>query len=146
MAGCSVKKFLIVLVVTAFALNLLWETAQVFAFSSLDKASMFEVIILVLIASVADAFITLAAFLVTALLRRDWRWQQSVGALDFLIFAVVGAITATLIETIALSRGTWAYGDYMPIVPLLNVGLLPLLQLTILLPAALLFAGWRCKH
>lgn len=144
MPDCSIKRFLVVLGAAAFGLNLVWELTQLFAFSSLDKASAFEVVVLVLIASLADALITLAAYLVTALRRRKWRWQQAVGASDFLIFAIVGVIAATLIETIALSRGTWAYGDYMLIVPMLEVGLLPLLQLTILLPVALWFALRWC--
>lgn len=142
----SLKKFLVVLTISAFVLNIFWELTQVFAFSSLDKASAFEVFILVTIASVADAFITLAAYLFVALLRCNWRWWKSVGVLDFVIFAVFGAISATLIETIAISRGTWTYGDYMPIVPLIEIGLLPFLQLTILLPLALLVALRWCKH
>ena len=146
MHECSLKKFLFVLWLAAFGLNMLWESAQVFAFSSLDKASAFEVFILVTIASIADAFITLAAFLIVALLRRNWQWRKSAGVSDFLIFAVVGMLSAVLIETIALSRGTWTYGDYMPIIPLLKIGLLPFLQLTILLPAALFAALRWCRR
>ncbi len=145
-AACSVKKFLFVLWNAAFALNLLWESAQVFAFSSLDEASAFEIFILVAIASAADAFITLAAFLIVALFKLDRHWWKSAKASDFFIFAAFGAVSAALIETIALSRGTWSYGDYMPIVPLLEIGLLPFLQLTILLPAALGISLWRCGH
>lgn len=147
MINCtSLKSFLIVLAVSAFGLNMLWEMAQVFAFSSLDKASTFEIVVLVTIASIADAIITLLAYLLVASLRRKWRWWNEARALDFLIFAVVGAVAATLIETIALSRGIWAYGSYMPIVPLLNIGLLPFLQLTFLLPAALFTALWWCRR
>jgi hypothetical protein len=144
MLNCSVKKFLFVLAFSAFGLNMLWELAQVSAFSSLAKVSIVEVFILVTVASVADAIITLVAYLMVVLLRREWLWWKSAGALEFLIFAVIGAVSATLIETIAISRGVWTYGDYMPIVPLLKVGLLPFLQLTILLPAALLVAFWWC--
>lgn len=146
MRECSVKKFLFVLAVSAFALNMLWELAQVFAFSSLDKVSAFEIFILVTIASIADAVITLVAFLIVALVRRERRWWKSAGVSDFLIFAIVGMISAVLIETIALSRGTWTYGEYMPVIPLLEIGLLPFLQLTILLPAALFTALRRCRQ
>lgn len=146
MLKCSLKKFLSVLAVAAFGLNMLWELAQVFAFSSLDDAAGFEIFILVTIASVADAFITLAAFLIVALIRRKSGWQESAKTSDFLIFAVVGAVSAILIETVAISRGVWTYGDYMPIVPLLEIGLLPFLQLTVLLPAALLVVLWWCRR
>ncbi len=144
MRECSLKKFLFVLWLAAFGLNMIWELAQVFAFSSLAEASAFEIFILVTIASIADAVITLVAYLVTALVKREWHWWKSVETLDFMIFAIVGAVSATLIETIALSRGTWTYGEYMPIIPLLEIGLLPFLQLTVLLPAALFAAlRWR---
>ena len=82
----SLKKFLVVLTISAFVLNIFWELTQVFAFSSLDKASAFEVFILVTIASVADAFITLAAYLFVALLRRNWRWWKSVGVVGLCDF------------------------------------------------------------
>jgi hypothetical protein len=146
MRECSLKKFLFVLWIAAFGLNMLWELAQVFAFSSLAEVSAFEIFILVTIASIADALITLAAYFVVALIRRERFWWKAVGAADYLIFALVGIISATLIETIALSRGTWTYGEYMPIIPLLKIGLLPFLQLTVLLPAALLTALRWCGH
>lgn len=146
MRECSLKKFLFVLWMAAFGLNMLWELAQVFAFSSLAEASAFEIFILVTIASIADAFITLAAYLIAALIRRERFWWKAVGAVDYLIFAIVGAVSAALIETIALSRGTWTYGEYMPIVPLLEIGLLPFVQLTVLLPAALFTALRWCKQ
>jgi len=42
--GCqSTKSFLVGLAVAAFGMNLIWELTQVFAFSSLDEASAFEV-------------------------------------------------------------------------------------------------------
>lgn len=144
MSECSLKNFVLVLGIAAFGLNMLWELAQVFAFSSLADASAFEVFILVMIASIADAFITLAAYLVVAFIRRERFWWKAVRAMDFLIFAIVGAVSATLIETVALSRGIWTYGEYMPVIPLLEIGLLPFLQLTILLPAALGISLWRC--
>lgn len=146
MPKCSLKSFLFILAVAAFGLNLLWEIAQVFAFSSLSKASTFEVAILVTVASAADALITLVAYLIVAWLRRGWSWWESAGASDFVIFAIAGAVSATLIEMVAVSRGVWAYGSYMPIVPLLEVGLLPLLQLIFLLPAALGVSLWWCRR
>ncbi len=133
----SLRWFLTSLALVAFTLNLIWELAQVFAFSSLDKASPLEVLILVTVASIFDAGITLLAFMIVAGVRRAWRWWQQTRVADFLIFAGVGALAATLIELMAINRGVWSYGSYMPLVPFLKIGLLPVLQLTSLLPAAL---------
>jgi hypothetical protein len=44
---------------------------------------------------------------------------------------------AAIVERIGISAGQWSYTQRMPIVPVLDVGLWPLLQLTVLVPAAL---------
>ncbi len=111
-----------------------------FGYSSLAETSMLNSLIFCTVASFADVVITLGAYLPVALIRWNWRWWLAARFQDFLIFAVFGAISATLIELVAINRGLWSYGSYMPIVPLLKIGLLPLLQLTILLPTALWIA------
>lgn len=144
MINRSIKLFLGILAVSAFVLNLVWEVAQVFGYSSLAESSTLNSLILCMVASFADAVITLGAYLLVALIRWNVGWWLAARFQDFLIFAVFGAISATLIELVAINRGIWSYGSYMPIVPLLKIGLLPLLQLTILLPTALWFAlKWR---
>ena len=150
MINHSIKLFLGILAIVAFGLNLLWEGIQMSAYSSLDEIFMLTKIIIHILASLADALITLGAFLLVALIRWKVRWWLAARFQDFLIFAVFGAISATLIELVAINRGIWSYGGSMPIVPLLKIGLLPLLQLTILLPIALWFAlkwrgGWEVK-
>ena len=144
MNSISIKLFFGILAVSAFGLNLLWEGIQMSLYSSLDETSVFTKIIIHIAASLGDAVITLGAYLLIALIRWDVRWWQAARFRDFFIFAVFGAISATLIELVAINRGIWIYGSDMPIVPLLNIGLLPLLQLTILLPTALWFAFKWC--
>ncbi len=144
MINHSIKLFLGILAIVAFGLNLLWEGIQMSAYSSLDEIFVFTKIMIHISASFADALITLGAYLLVALIRWNVGWWLAARFQDFLIFAVFGAISATLIELVAINRGIWSYGSYMPIVPLLKIGLLPLLQLTILLPTALWFAlKWR---
>ena len=53
---------------------------------------------------------------------------------------------ATAVEWKALASGSWSYTDRMPIVPVLDVGLWPLVQLTLLAPAAFWIAGWWTKR
>ena len=45
---------------------------------------------------------------------------------------IIGLIAAIAIELYALETGRWAYSDWMPIIPLLNTGLTPTIQLGVL--------------
>jgi hypothetical protein len=48
------------------------------------------------------------------------------------VAAAVGALGAVGLEWYALASGRWSYNERMPIVPLVNVGLWPVLQMTLL--------------
>ncbi len=48
------------------------------------------------------------------------------------IIIPIGIIIAVSIEWYALGVGRWAYNEYMPIIPLLKVGLTPTIQLGLL--------------
>lgn len=43
-----------------------------------------------------------------------------------------GTVTAIIVEIYALNTGLWTYNKLMPIVPLVNTGLTPTVQLGIL--------------
>ncbi len=45
---------------------------------------------------------------------------------------ILGAITAVAVERVALAEGRWTYNSLMPIVPVVQVGLWPLLQMIVL--------------
>jgi hypothetical protein len=48
------------------------------------------------------------------------------------LILILGVILSILIEWYALNTGRWAYNVYMPIIPFLNVGLTPTIQLGLL--------------
>jgi len=56
---------------------------------------------------------------------------------DILVLAIIGFFFAVGIEQSALLLERWGYTDVMPIVPYLQVGLLPVLQMTLLLPLSI---------
>ncbi|NKE70272.1 hypothetical protein [Candidatus Manganitrophus noduliformans] len=92
------------------------------------------------VASIGDALLTLGAGLLLA-----WRFKHR-GARTRRVYlqgAFIGAACAVAIEWIAIFWGRWSYSDRMPQIPWLGVGLWPILQLTLLIPAALwIAAGW----
>ncbi|MDO8510393.1 MAG: hypothetical protein Q7S15_02100 [bacterium] len=44
----------------------------------------------------------------------------------------VGIALALVVELFALKTGRWAYNDFMPLIPLLSVGITPAIQLGLL--------------
>jgi len=75
----------------------------------------------------ADAALTALIYGAMALHRRSLRWNDRMRLPEAALAALLGGILATVIERWALATGRWSYGTAMPVIPLLGVGLLPLL-------------------
>ena len=115
-------KKLLLIFLCAFALNWIWENlhSRLYYLPSGEPITQY----ILLRATFFDAiFITLlgALFLKVPFLK-ERKWYS-------LIF---GFIAAFIIEKYALQTGRWAYNSLMPIIPLLNTGLTPTIQLGLL--------------
>jgi len=123
---------------TAFALNLVWENAQAFLFRGYGGFARHFWICFV--GTLGDIIIVAAIYGAVALLWRDATWyrQISMGQVAFVV--MLGITIAVAIEAWALASGRWAY-DGMPLVPFTGIGLVPVLQMVILPP--LIFAIMR---
>ncbi len=77
-----------------------------------------------------DVIITLLVFAFLRLIKKDL--PQTIS--DFFCLAIIGLIIAIAIEQNALLAGKWNYAPSMPIIPGLKVGLIPVIQMTVLLP------------
>lgn len=116
--------------IISFLLNLAWENLHSFLYfhpdgqimtqSMLLRATLFDAIFITLLAVL---FIKISYF-------RERKWYA-------LMFGIVAAI---ILETYALNSGRWAYNELMPIIPLLNTGLTPTMQLGIL--SYIIFKRW----
>ncbi len=96
------------------------------------------------LATVIDALVTIGSYALAARLARNR--EISGGWKPYALMALFGAIWAVLFELAGKRLGLWSYSEMMPMVPIIKVGLLPLLQLAILMPAAMLITVWRHKH
>jgi hypothetical protein len=131
----SVLMFVLRLALAAFVLNWVWELAQMYFYES-GKAAWHEFAFCT-IAAIGDSLLTVLAYAVGAAFSKNVQWALGGGRKAYLAFALFGAGSAVVIERIALTVGFWEYADRMPIIPLLDVGLIPVVQLTLLMPAAL---------
>lgn len=63
-----------------------------------------------------------------------------------LILSLLGGASAALLEMDALATGRWSYNGSMPLIPVLRVGLWPVLQMMSLPVAALWVAGRSARR
>lgn len=120
------------LIFFAFLLNFVWEFLQVPFFQSLSRMPHWEAVKFCALATVGDAAIMLVAFWCIAVAARTRRWILNPDRQQLAGFVGLGVAMTIVLELSARSTGRWEYTDAMPVIPLLGVGLVPLLQWAIL--------------
>jgi hypothetical protein len=134
--------FFAALFLAAFGLHWLWEMAQMPAYAEMAGRPWRETVVPCTLATLGDVAITLAVYGAGALAAGHPRWGATGRWNVYATAALLGGACAVAIEWKALASGRWSYTGSMPVVPVLGVGLWPLLQLTLLVPVALWLAGW----
>ena len=89
---------------------------------------------------------TLLAYAIGAGLSRNLRWTWVGSPKVYAVLATLGFAMAVIVERVASASGMWSYNEHMPMIPGLEVGLLPILQLTVLFPLSFAFANARQRH
>jgi hypothetical protein len=123
------KKFVFTLIVLAFSLNLTWELLQIPLYNATYSIKQMSFCAL---ASVADVIMELLLYFGFAFIFRNIFWVKNLKWRQVVAVVLVGGIGAILSEIRHLSLGTWKYSEAMPIIPIVNVGLSPVLQFMIL--------------
>lgn len=136
------KHFSITILILAFILNFAWEVIQIPLFK--DASFNIKHIAFCTLASVADAIMVLLIYLGFALIYNNQFWVQGLTLLRILILMLVGGLGAIAVEIILLSSGTWAYNTSMQIIPIVNVGLSPVLQFMVL-PVCIYYLSFKMK-
>lgn len=126
-------KYIAKLAVIAFLLHVIWENAQAPLYVGYQSFSRHFPICL--IGTLGDVVITLFVLVFLWLLKKDITRPA-----DFLGLSIIGFFIAVVIEQHALLAGKWDYALAMPIIPILKVGLAPILQMTLLLPLSFYLA------
>ena len=122
------------LLLIALALNFAWEMLQMPAFTGLPESALAATGSCVL-AALGDVAIVLAMYGLGAARFHDVRWYRPPRAHRYAMIVTVGVLLHLLIEWVAVHRlARWGYSEIQPIVPGVDVGLLPILQPIILLP------------
>jgi hypothetical protein len=139
-------RFFATMVLTGLVLNEIWEMAQMSAYVETVGHSWTSTLGFCTRAAMGDVGIILGIYSAGALAAGEPCWGLSGRWNIYATAAVLGLISAVLVEHAALAAGRWTYTERMPVVSVLGAGLWPLLQMTLLPPFTFLFARWWACH
>lgn len=114
-------------------LHLGWETSHVGLYGGYEDLTTVPI---TLWATIGDVVYTFIAFSFVAVIKRNPDWLEGADGIDFGVVSFIGFCIALFVEYKALALDRWYYLDAMPIIPALHVGLSPVVQMTLLLPAS----------
>ncbi len=87
------------------------------------------------VASLGDGLLVLGIFAMGWLFLRQQRWFMHPGRLGYEVMLTTGLVIGITVEWVAVHRlGRWMYTAWMPRIPGLAVGLVPVLQMLLLPP------------
>lgn len=125
------QRFIFRLFMISTAVNYVWEMAQMPLYQDMSFAALSSWL-LCFRASLGDGLIIVAIWALGALLYRRGRWFRPLQSGPALFLLASGALIAVVIELHALAAERWSYSEMMPIIPWLEVGLSPFVQLLLL--------------
>jgi len=96
-------------------------------------------------ATIGDVTYVLASVLFLSLVKYEFQWMSAPQWADIAGLAILGAGIALYVEYKALALERWSYLPAMPIIPGLEVGLSPVVQMTLLLPLAVVSAAYMIR-
>ena len=123
------------------ALSLVWEVAQLPLYTLWEEGMPQQVVFAVLHCTVGDVLIGLSALLLALTATRagpwpGWRWPELTAVATLIGVGYTGF--SEWLNTVL--RQSWSYSDWMPVLPVVDVGLSPILQWIVIPPMALWIA------
>lgn len=128
---------ILIAAVATYALNLIWEVAQAPLYAG--YRDFWQNLPMCAWASLGDVVIVAAIYALFAVVHRDIDWVTRLRLEGLAAIVVVGALVGVAVEWWALATVRWDYAA-MPILPVVRVGLLPVMQLMVIPPV--LFLGY----
>jgi hypothetical protein len=116
----------------AVILNYIWEIGQLPLFAGFATFHFLTALYHCAWYTLGDATIVISLYTLGAWGHSTWGWGLCLHRLDWLWLPIAGVIVAIVVETLALDFGRWQYSPHMPVLPGLEVGILPVVQMALL--------------
>ncbi len=113
-------------------IHFLWEVLQSPLYTC-GSLSLNEYLPKLIGATLGDGIIMVLFYLIGYVRNRDQYWFKRMTRSDVYVLvpiAILIAITIEIMNTQVLVR--WGYSEFMPLLPILNIGVVPIIQLVIL--------------
>src|SRR5215831_10272229 len=131
--GRQLGETIVAIFVVAVLGNYLWELAQAPLYMGMERFR--AVWWHCFVASLGDGLLVLGIFAMGWLLLRQQRWFVHPGIWGYGVMVTTGLVIGITAEWVAVHvLGRWMYTAWMPRVPGLAVGLVPVLQMLLLPP------------
>jgi len=125
---------LVVLFIVAVVLNYVWESAQAPLYAGL-KSYNIVVFWHCLVASLGDGLMVMLIFAAGWIALHRWNWFEHPGRVEYLIMLSAGLALAVSVEWIGVHiTRRWEYTESMPILPGIDLGIVPIAQMLVLPP------------
>jgi hypothetical protein len=120
--------------IVAVAVKYLWELAQAPLYVGMGTYTT-EVLWHCFVASLGDGLLLLLIFALGWVVLRRQNWFEQPGVQGYILMLVAGLAIGISVERTGVQvMGRWAYSVQMPLVPTLEVGIVPVLQMLLLPP------------
>lgn len=119
------------LILFIFGMNFIWEIFQMPLYKN-HSIGFLDTVLIHLEASLGDLLIFVIIYLLGFMAFRNSAWFFQKNHAPFIFSMACGFFIAVVIEKYALATGRWEYDTLMPVIPLIRVGLTPILQMIIL--------------
>lgn len=128
--------------IVSFLLNFLWEVTQMIFYSPIGMGGDFRDLGFFIrahwLVSLKDALIILGLYILVALVLKNWHWGRHFTRRRIVLLWGIALVWAAALEYyhVHIVRD-WSYLASMPLIPIINIGLWPVLQMLILPVAAI---------
>lgn len=123
---------MLIIFVVAVVFNYVWEMAQSVFYVGMKS---FNALWHCFIASLGDGFLVLLIYVIGCVVLRRGAWLLQPGISGYILMMMTGLIIGIGTEWMAVHViELWKYTAEMPLVPWLNIGVLPIAQMLVLPP------------
>jgi len=120
------KRLSYFIIASSFLLNFAWEMLQMPLYEGMEPG--IQTILFCALAAVADTVMVLLIYYAFGFIYKSPFWIKHLNYARVILLILTGGLGAVLMELRHISSGTWGYKQMMPLIPFVEVGVVPVLQ------------------